>query len=192
MDRVLSAAERAELMLLLGLQDECWGDIKAMQGAYRQKCRLYHPDKGGDEVKMKRLTCLFQTAYDNISKLRTGRRASWNTTQVGLELDFISLTEVLGERYSQFFMKGLSCFTGSKVGCCCCFCSLRKQHQVIKEEFGYPCLVWGQCLCFHCYCTWFGIDKTLETLVKWKLQIGNIHVNLLNLWDEILGNRTNW
>ncbi|WAA14039.1 Large T antigen [Grifec polyomavirus GB3] len=79
MDKILNLAEKNELMDLLGLDRGSWGDLNAMQQSYRQKCRIFHPDKGGDGEKMKRLTSLFQTAMDNLTSTRTGRKTMENT-----------------------------------------------------------------------------------------------------------------
>ncbi|AGU68323.1 small T antigen [Butcherbird polyomavirus] len=58
----MSCKEIRELRELLGLPPHAsYDDIKA---AYRKQALMYHPDKGGDEEKMKRLNCLMDKAKE--------------------------------------------------------------------------------------------------------------------------------
>nr|QKX49052.1 small antigen [Polyomavirus sp.] len=58
----MSCKEIRELRELLGLPSHAsYDDIKA---AYRKQALMYHPDKGGDEEKMKRLNCLMDKAKE--------------------------------------------------------------------------------------------------------------------------------
>ncbi|WAA14040.1 Small T antigen [Grifec polyomavirus GB3] len=185
MDKILNLAEKNELMDLLGLDRGSWGDLNAMQQSYRQKCRIFHPDKGGDGEKMKRLTSLFQTAMDNLTSTRTGRKTMEN---VGLNWDIITVPDMLGlDKFDAFLLKNFTCFTMKKnQNCSCLFCILRQQHAAIKLKLKAPCLLWGQCFCYYCFQEWFGISKSATSFSAWKMQVANIHVDLLCVWSEIV------
>ncbi|ADC34413.1 large T [California sea lion polyomavirus 1] len=68
MDRALNRKESRELMNLLGLPMSYYGHLPIMRKAFIQKSKEYHPDKGGDEDKCKKLTCLYRKLEDNIQK----------------------------------------------------------------------------------------------------------------------------
>ncbi|AKT44371.1 small T-antigen [Erythrura gouldiae polyomavirus 1] len=60
----MSKADIAELRELLQLPKNA--SFEKIKAAYRKKALMYHPDKGGDEEKMKRLNSLMEQAktYD--------------------------------------------------------------------------------------------------------------------------------
>ncbi|AWD33791.1 large T antigen [Deltapolyomavirus canis] len=76
MDAVLTKAEKKELMSLLSLNAACYGNLPLMQQKYKKAALKFHPDKGGDEEKMKRLNTLFSKVYQNLSDLRDQPRSS--------------------------------------------------------------------------------------------------------------------
>ncbi|AFP94199.1 large T-antigen [bat polyomavirus 4a] len=67
MDKALNREESQELMQLLGLSMTLYGQLPMMRKAYLNKCKEYHPDKGGDEQKMKRMNELYKKLEDALS-----------------------------------------------------------------------------------------------------------------------------
>ncbi|API65509.1 large T antigen [Betapolyomavirus lepweddellii] len=88
MDRALSRKESKELMTLLGLPMSFYGHLPVMRKAFIKKSKEYHPDKGGDEDKCKRLTCLYRKLEDNVKKHRDfddlwgGAGPSWRSADI--------------------------------------------------------------------------------------------------------------
>ncbi|ARA71321.1 large T [Betapolyomavirus vicugnae] len=85
MDRTLDREESKELMALLGLSMSCWGNIPMMRRAYKVQCRNLHPDKGGDEEKMKRLTELYKKLEETLGVIHSqneSEEGSWNASEV--------------------------------------------------------------------------------------------------------------
>ncbi|ASH97632.1 large T antigen [Giant panda polyomavirus] len=82
MDAVLTKAEKDELMSLLGLAPTCYGNLPLMQQKYKKASLKFHPDKGGDEEKMKRLNCLFGKVYNSFSDLRDQPRGSCSSQDI--------------------------------------------------------------------------------------------------------------
>ncbi|BBG62096.1 large T antigen [Rhinolophus pearsonii polyomavirus 1] len=70
MDKFLSREEMTELMELLQVPMHCYGNLPMMKINYKKMCKSYHPDKGGDEQKMKRLNELWQKLQDNVCSAR--------------------------------------------------------------------------------------------------------------------------
>lgn len=66
MDKVLNREESLQLMDLLGLERSAWGNIPLMRKAYLKKCKEFHPDKGGDEEKMKKMNTLYKKMEDGV------------------------------------------------------------------------------------------------------------------------------
>ncbi|ARH52633.1 LT [Raccoon-associated polyomavirus 2] len=75
MDTVLSKAEKEELMSLLELAPACYGNFPLMQQKYKKASLKLHPDKGGDEEKMKRLNSLFSKVVTSLAELRDQPRS---------------------------------------------------------------------------------------------------------------------
>ncbi|QMP82844.1 large T antigen [Rabbit polyomavirus] len=71
MDQTLTRNESKELMQLLELQMDAWGNMPLMKRQYLQKCKVFHPDKGGDENKMKRLTELWDKLCTTLQEVHT-------------------------------------------------------------------------------------------------------------------------
>ncbi|BAZ96598.1 large T antigen [Rhinolophus simulator polyomavirus 3] len=74
MDRFLSREEMKELMGLLQVPMHCYGNLPMMKINYKKMCKSYHPDKGGDENKMKRLNELWQKLQENVCSARQDTR----------------------------------------------------------------------------------------------------------------------
>ncbi|AFP94203.1 large T-antigen [bat polyomavirus 2b] len=82
MDKALNREESQELMQLLGLHMTLYGQLPMMRKAYLNKCKEYHPDKGGDENKMKRMNELYKKLEDALSA--TSREETiWNSWSAG-------------------------------------------------------------------------------------------------------------
>nr|AGC03176.1 large T antigen [STL polyomavirus] len=71
MDQALSRAEAKELMGLLGLPEDSWGNVPLITYRFRQKSKIYHPDKGGNEETMKRMTELYSRMQNTLQNLRS-------------------------------------------------------------------------------------------------------------------------
>ncbi|QLH64630.1 LT Antigen [California sea lion polyomavirus 2] len=70
MESVLTKEEKTELLQLLELNPSCYGNVPLMQAKYKRAALKYHPDKGGDEEKMKRLNVLFTKFFSGCAYLR--------------------------------------------------------------------------------------------------------------------------
>lgn len=130
-----------------------WGDHKAMRRAYHKKCLEYHPDKGGDEEKMKRLNCLYKMlTKETMTFSDSSQRWSWSTTEVG------------GDLYC--FVWGY-CNHSANPSCRnkCLMCTLRKCHMIRAK---YKPLRWRVCYCYECFRRFFGIGNSLEALDVWR------------------------
>ncbi|AFK09341.1 large T antigen [Betapolyomavirus equi] len=69
MERLLSKDEARQLMELLKLDMEKYGDIPTMRKAYLRRCKELHPDKGGDENLMKKLNELYRKLESGLADL---------------------------------------------------------------------------------------------------------------------------
>ncbi|WWE89200.2 large tumor antigen [Castor fiber polyomavirus 1] len=77
MDRILCREEKHELITLLDLPPQCWGNLPMMKSYYKKMCLVHHPDKGGDLLKMMRMNELWQKLQNNILELRTESSSSY-------------------------------------------------------------------------------------------------------------------
>nr|BAC81941.1 large T [JC polyomavirus] len=82
MDKVLNREESMELMDLLGLDRSAWGNIPVMRKAYLKKCKELHPDKGGDEDKMKRMNFLYKKMEQGVKVAHQPDFGTWNSSEV--------------------------------------------------------------------------------------------------------------
>ncbi|AWD33790.1 small T antigen [Deltapolyomavirus canis] len=186
MDAVLTKAEKKELMSLLSLNAACYGNLPLMQQKYKKAALKFHPDKGGDEEKMKRLNTLFSKVYQNLSDLRDQPRSS--SSQVNpWEKEIITAGDYFGRKFDKKCCKEYFwCVIESLTKTCKCICCLLdQQHLQLKKTKNKPCLVWGECLCFTCYRGWFGLDLNTETLHWWKFCIYRMPMEWLNILGKI-------
>lgn len=169
-------------MSLLELAPACYGNFPLMQQKYKKASLKLHPDKGGDEEKMKRLNSLFSKVVTSLAELRDQPRSF--SSQVNL-LDklFFTAGDYYGPQFDKKMVKDfdLCCKQGLSLSCRCVCCRLERQHLQLKKEKSKPCLVWGECLCFSCYRHWFGLDLNAETLHWWKYCIWRLPMGWLNL-----------
>nr|AWD33709.1 large T antigen [Alphapolyomavirus aflavicollis] len=70
MDRILSKEEKAQLLVLLDLEGQYWGDFGRMQKAYHAQSLKFHPDKGGDPVLMQLLNTLWTKLKHGLHQVR--------------------------------------------------------------------------------------------------------------------------
>ncbi|API13110.1 large T antigen [Betapolyomavirus securanorvegicus] len=83
MDRTLNRAEAKELMELLDLHMSAWGNMPLLRKKYLEKCKEYHPDKGGDETKMKRLNTLYRKLEEKVHIVHEEARfEAWDSNKV--------------------------------------------------------------------------------------------------------------
>nr|QXP80951.1 large T antigen [Squirrel monkey polyomavirus]QXP80957.1 large T antigen [Squirrel monkey polyomavirus]QXP80963.1 large T antigen [Squirrel monkey polyomavirus] len=71
MDHTLTREESKLLMELLGLPMEQYGNFPLMRKAFLQKCKIMHPDKGGDEQTAKMLISLYKKLESEVKSLNT-------------------------------------------------------------------------------------------------------------------------
>ncbi|BBG62152.1 small T antigen [Rousettus leschenaultii polyomavirus 1] len=162
MDHILTREESLRLMQLLELPPEHYGNLPLMRKAFLKRCKDLHPDKGGDQEKAKELITLYRKLESHVSSLDT--EESFTAEQV-CEDDFFL-----------YIKDWVECNMGLKP-CVCLFCLLRQNHKAAK---GRP-KVWGQCYCFKCYCTWFGLEWSWMTWLSWRAMIAATPYHALNL-----------
>ncbi|ARA71320.1 small T [Betapolyomavirus vicugnae] len=180
MDRTLDREESKELMALLGLSMSCWGNIPMMRRAYKVQCRNLHPDKGGDEEKMKRLTELYKKLEETLGVIHSqneSEEGSWNASEVVLSdpncpccqnLAGLNIGDIYGDIFSELIVKDwLSCKLGWNTKCTCFMCKLRRRHRLRVKAYKRP-LKWVECYCFECYVEWFGFCRTFEANFWWQ------------------------
>ncbi|ACI16490.1 putative large T antigen [Myotis polyomavirus VM-2008] len=80
MDHTLSREESKRLMSLLGLSMDQWGNFPIMRKAFLTKCKILHPDKGGDQELAKELISLYKRAQESAAALNPDTQFS--TTQI--------------------------------------------------------------------------------------------------------------
>ncbi|BAZ96600.1 small T antigen [Rhinolophus simulator polyomavirus 3] len=185
MDRFLSREEMKELMGLLQVPMHCYGNLPMMKINYKKMCKSYHPDKGGDENKMKRLNELWQKLQENVCSARQEYPSSFGA-QVTVwfwENDFPTCGEFLGPKFANKLCKAYpACIHNPKDDCGCIVCLLEKQHKIYKAVKGKKCLVWGECFCYCCYLHWFGFPDTSECFNWWGKIIHETDLHLLNIF----------
>ncbi|QIQ69380.1 large T antigen [Betapolyomavirus callosciuri] len=106
MEGSLSRDEQKELMSLLGLHGSYWGAFSVMRKAYLEKCKEYHPDKGGDENKMKRMNELYKVVVDALRE-SSQPCSSWSSSEIPTY--GTSQWEHWWETFNQHWEDDLSC-----------------------------------------------------------------------------------
>lgn len=165
MDHILTREESKRLMSLLGLPMAQWGNFPLMRKAFLTKCKILHPDKGGDQEMAKELIGLYKRVESSVSALNPD--SHFSTTQV-----------CSGGNYT--IMGDISvCPSPPAPGACCVclFCLLRDSH---GEKTRQP-KVWGRCYCYKCYLLWFGLEDCMYVLRNWMFVLGNIPFASLNI-----------
>ncbi|AFU25615.3 large T antigen [Betapolyomavirus calbifrons] len=71
MDHTLTRDESKLLMELLNLPMEQYGNFPLMRKAFLQKCKILHPDKGGDQETAKMLISLYKRLEAEVQSLNT-------------------------------------------------------------------------------------------------------------------------
>lgn len=195
MDQTLTRNEAKELMQLLDLQMCVWGNIPLMRKKYLLKCKEFHPDKGGDEEKMKRLTELWMKLETNLGRIHKESESeewTWNTNQVlrycghsNCGCTFTMSACTLGDLYGPLFGQAIlkewdKCINKWDPFCTCIMCVLRGRHKKRVKALRRP-LIWIRCYCYDCYRRWFGFPVCWETFLYWKMILhetpfGAIHV----------------
>ncbi|ADC34412.1 small t [California sea lion polyomavirus 1] len=156
MDRALNRKESRELMNLLGLPMSYYGHLPIMRKAFIQKSKEYHPDKGGDEDKCKKLTCLYRKLEDNIQKNKD-YEDMWGNAGPSWRSNEVSNEEKIG-RGQEFWKNFDLCVRGVNRRCPCFMCKLKRRHIWRLQETRKP-NCWGKCYCYTCYCLWFGFEE---------------------------------
>ncbi|BAJ53088.1 small T antigen [Betapolyomavirus mastomysis] len=165
MDHTLTREESLRLMELLQLPMEQYGNFPLMRKAFLARCRVLHPDKGGDQTLAKELITLYRKLEEHLPQLDPQERFS--TDQV-----------CVGDPGIKFMKDWLDC--NQNLGnCTCLFCLLRDDHNEKCKGARPKC--WGQCLCFKCYITWFGLEHNWEIFLSWRGIVGLMPFCALNI-----------
>ncbi|AWB14601.1 small T antigen [Mus musculus polyomavirus 3] len=173
-------------MELLGLHMACWGNVPLMRKAFLEKAKEYHPDKGGDENKMKRLNTLYRKLEEKVHVVQEEAEAeAWDSTKVhscdGPCCDPRSLVGyVFGEALEDCLLKQWECVVQPKTFCKCIHCYLERLHAFRYKISKIP-VVWLRCYCFTCYCKWFGKPKDPLSLHYWKIVLMNSQMGHVGL-----------
>ncbi|BAX01887.1 large T antigen [Rhinolophus hildebrandtii polyomavirus 1] len=80
MDHTLTRAESLRLMELLSLPMEQYGNFPLMRKAFLQKCKILHPDKGGNQELAKELISLYKRLEELLPTLNP--EEGFSTTQI--------------------------------------------------------------------------------------------------------------
>nr|AKP56076.1 large T antigen [Rattus norvegicus polyomavirus 1] len=70
MDKILTKEEKSQLLALLDLDGQYWGDFGRMQKAYHAQSLKFHPDKGGDPLLMQLLNTLWTKLKHGLHQVR--------------------------------------------------------------------------------------------------------------------------
>ncbi|ARK19243.1 small t protein [Betapolyomavirus canis] len=170
MDNTLPREEAKELMSLLGLDMCVWGNLPLIRKAYLKQCKELHPDKGGDEEKMKRMNVLYKKLQDKINEIHGSN--AW--TYVPEEVGDCGWHEFLCKDWNLCAVQRLT------AACSCLMCDLRRLHS--HRSVGRKPLVWIDCYCFDCFRTWFGLDLTWATCLMWQKVLSLTNFCDLKLW----------
>ncbi|BBG62129.1 small T antigen [Rhinolophus thomasi polyomavirus 2] len=169
MDHTLTRDETKKLMELLKLPLDQYGNFPLMRKAFLQRCKVMHPDKGGDLESAKELISLYKRLEECLPPLHAGE--GFSTSQVCASDNFI------------LFGDWTTC-KKLKIPCSCIFCLLRHSHGV-KPKIPTPkppkpkC--WGECLCYDCYILWFGLEDCWFIFQSWMDLIGNVQFRALKI-----------
>lgn len=171
MDKALTREESQALMGLLGLDMIEYGNMPVMRKAFLSKCKLYHPDKGGDGEDMKKLIYLYRKLESKVEHAEDEFTA-WTSEEVcaGIGVDPIYIKDW-----------HLCIINASGHHCPCLMCRLRRNHQQNKGNVLWPPNVWMRCYCFTCFTTWFGLPQNPCTAYLWTNIIGETPLKDLNL-----------
>lgn len=188
MDKPLSRAEKQELVDLLGIPANIFGHIPIMKVSYREACRKYHPDKGGDPEKMQRLNSLWQKMENAIYATRqesTVAEPEASTTRHLIEK--WTVKDVLGKQGMHHLIRVYPlCKDYGIKDCVCITCILHRQHLTIKQYLNKQCLLWGQCFCYKCCILWFGLEDRVSSFDWWLDLIKEIEWALLDIDEKTI------
>ncbi|AFK09342.1 small T antigen [Betapolyomavirus equi] len=186
MERLLSKDEARQLMELLKLDMEKYGDIPTMRKAYLRRCKELHPDKGGDENLMKKLNELYRKLESGLADLSEQPGTSSAEPKVGTfqrghrrQRSMHGYDFPMHSPFDRWYIRDYDiCTRGLSEGCICIMCTLRKKH---KERFGNRFAAWIECYCYDCYLMWFGFTLNECTAARWQSIIAETPVSRLNL-----------
>ncbi|AWD33804.1 middle T antigen [Tupaia glis polyomavirus 1] len=179
MDRVLEKSEKKELIKLLGIPAHSFGNIAVMKSAYKKVSKKYHPDKGGSGEVMMSLNSLWQKFQEGCLEIRHEEVGCW-----WFDDPDGTLYAYCGsiEAFENNFLRSPACIARGRSRCHCITSLLSTQHFVLKLQYKKPCLVWGECFCYFCFCLWFGLEwRHWQNFEWWKRSLADIPVKLLHL-----------
>ncbi|UVZ20312.1 small T antigen [Lemniscomys striatus polyomavirus 1] len=154
----LNFAEKEELLLLLGLST--WGSLTEMRRAYHKKCLIFHPDKGGDEERMKRLNALFKRMESTCPETQSQEGASASAS-AGASWS----SEVCREMGDTYVRRVGVCNIFPSGFCKCLMCTLRRCH-IIRSR--HKRLAWSKCYCYECFISCYAHPNTPASVERWK------------------------
>ncbi|ASU50442.1 small t antigen [Sorex minutus polyomavirus 1] len=172
MDRIFTSADRQLLISLLRISGDTFGNVPAMARAYKLAAKRLHPDKGGNEADMKKLNELWNKFKDEIYRMREVKPCV-NPVITCIVLGTCSIFALI-RNTAQCMQNLLRC-------CTCICCLLFKQHRELKITYRRRCNVWGECYCFFCYYTWFGVNCSLNAFTEWLILLKHLDWRLLKI-----------
>lgn len=164
-----------------------WGNMPLLRKKYLEKCKEYHPDKGGDETKMKRLNTLYRKLEEKVHIVHEEARfEAWDSNKVHNSCNgpccdpraFVGY--VFGDEFEPCSLYSWECVTQPKLNCKCIHCHLERLHKFRYKKNKVP-VVWLRCYCFSCFCRWFGKPKDPMSLFFWKLILLNTRMGHVGL-----------
>ncbi|AWD33693.1 middle T antigen [Alphapolyomavirus aflavicollis] len=182
MDRILSKEEKAQLLVLLDLEGQYWGDFGRMQKAYHAQSLKFHPDKGGDPVLMQLLNTLWTKLKHGLHQVRIDL-GSHEVRRLAEGDWWLSTRQTFGNNYYRRLCRmPITCLQNKNCSTCTCLlCTLRRQHRGIKKACLAPCLVLGQCYCLDCFSLWFGLPVNNFILLLYADFLGEVPIDWLDI-----------
>nr|AKP56099.1 middle T antigen [Rattus norvegicus polyomavirus 1] len=182
MDKILTKEEKSQLLALLDLDGQYWGDFGRMQKAYHAQSLKFHPDKGGDPLLMQLLNTLWTKLKHGLHQVRLN--LGGHEVRRLPEGDWwLSTRQTFGGNYSRRLCRmPITCLQNKACSTCnCILCTLRRQHRGLKKACLAPCLVLGECYCLDCFSLWFGLPINNFIVVLYAEFLGDIPVDWLDI-----------
>lgn len=183
MDKILTREEIKQLMDLIDLPEDEWGNEPLISHRMKLAIKKHHPDKGGDEEKMKLLNRLKSKFEDGMKNLSPDEFEDENVCYP-FRPD-CSVGEYLGDMWGKRVLKEFTTCVGFEgTFCKCLTCIIRRGHKSRVKTEKIP-LTWGQCWCFKCYCIWFGCPSGRKEHFQWSIILFNMSMRTAGLWGKI-------
>lgn len=199
MESPLNREETKEFMDLLNIHASFYGNVSVIRKAYIKAVKTLHPDKGGDEEKMKRLSVLYKKYCDGVVKNNAEGVAedldcSFDCTEVFKNVEYAIFSNVpksttMGQMYGDQVKEKICanwdlCSRFSRRQCGCVLCTLRGRHREKTKRFRHKKgpLYWLRCYCLKCFCEWFGFPMSFDAFTFWAAIIEDTPQYFIRVW----------